>query len=193
MRWPIAVSAIRPISERCGTASHSCGSAISRRPQAATPGCSTAAGADATNHCYGLAFVLLAYAHTRDGRRRGGAPLDRRDLRSDGAALLGRRGATAADEASPDWSVLSPYRGQNANMHACEALLGLRSDRRRATASAEAASATTSRCARPRSRRLVGALPRRLEVDWDYNKDDRLTSFRPGYQPGHLTDGRSCC
>ena len=28
-----------------------------------------------------------------------------------------------ADEAAPDWSALDPYRGQNANMHACEALL----------------------------------------------------------------------
>ena len=27
------------------------------------------------------------------------------------------------DEISPDWQVVSPYRGQNANMHSCEAML----------------------------------------------------------------------
>lgn len=27
------------------------------------------------------------------------------------------------DEISEDWSVVSPYRGQNCNMHACEAMI----------------------------------------------------------------------
>ena len=27
------------------------------------------------------------------------------------------------DEISADWTIVSPYRGQNANMHSCEAML----------------------------------------------------------------------
>src|SRR5262245_30275489 len=79
--------------------------------------------ADATNHCYGLAFVLLAYSHAAmagagEARAWIGETFDLMERRfwSPAAQLY-------ADEATPDWSVLSPYRGQNANMHSCEALL----------------------------------------------------------------------
>ena len=79
---------------------------------------------DGTRHCYGHAFVLLAAA---------------------GAAKAGIDGATAlaaelyemlekrfwekdaqlyVDEiAAGDWSAIASYRGQNANMHMCEAML----------------------------------------------------------------------
>src|SRR5262245_11222498 len=78
---------------------------------------------DATNHCYGLAFVLLAYAHAL---RAGVA--EARDYLSETFALMEERfwsmaAGLYADEASADWSALSTYRGQNANMHSCEALL----------------------------------------------------------------------
>ena len=43
---------------------------------------------------------------------------------ADGAALLGaRQPASTPTRRRADWSALSPYRGQNANMHACEAML----------------------------------------------------------------------
>src|SRR5262249_41781015 len=73
---------------------------------------------DATNHCYGLAFVLLAAAHAvLAGVEEARAHLD------ETFALMERHfwepaAGLYADEASADWSVLSPYRGQNANMHA---------------------------------------------------------------------------
>ncbi len=47
--------------------------------------------ADATNHCYGLAFVLLAYAHASMAGVERGTRVDRRDVRSDGASTSGRR------------------------------------------------------------------------------------------------------
>jgi mannose/cellobiose epimerase-like protein (N-acyl-D-glucosamine 2-epimerase family) len=77
---------------------------------------------DATRHCYGLAFVLLAYAHAamagiEEARPMIGATFDLMEHRFwDGAAGL------YADEASADW-IVSGYRGQNANMHTTEALL----------------------------------------------------------------------
>jgi mannose/cellobiose epimerase-like protein (N-acyl-D-glucosamine 2-epimerase family) len=147
---------------------------------------------DATNHCYGLAFVLLACAHARAA----GVP------GADGAlaetfALLERRfwepaAGLYADEASPDWAVLSPYRGQNANMHACEAMLAAweatRDPRYLDRAELLAHNVTVRQAER------AGGLPwehHRADwsVDWEYNRHDRSNIFRPwGFQPGHLTE-----
>src|SRR5258705_1521601 len=79
--------------------------------------------ADATNHCYGLAFVLLAYAHAslagvEPARAWIGETFDlmERKFWSPASGLY-------ADEGAADWSAVSSYRGQNANMHASEAML----------------------------------------------------------------------
>jgi mannose/cellobiose epimerase-like protein (N-acyl-D-glucosamine 2-epimerase family) len=77
---------------------------------------------DRTNHCYGVAFVLLAYACGH------GAGVPETEAWMDETwELLERRFWDPAAglykyEASPDW-VFSDYRGQNANMHMCEAML----------------------------------------------------------------------
>src|SRR5690606_32055266 len=77
---------------------------------------------DDTNHCYGLAFVALAYAKGIEaGVTEAEAWLD------ETWELMERHfwepaHGLYADEADADWR-LSPYRGQNANMHACEAWL----------------------------------------------------------------------
>src|SRR5690606_11512589 len=77
---------------------------------------------DASNHCYGLAFVALAYAKALEaGFDDAAGWLD------DTWQLMERHfwepaHGLYADEATADWTV-SPYRGQNANMHACEAWL----------------------------------------------------------------------
>lgn len=148
--------------------------------------------ADATNHCYGLAFVLLAYAHAAiagvdEARRWIGETFDLMERRfwSPSAELY-------ADEANADWSVLSPYRGQNANMHSCEALLAAFE----ATGEARylARAATLARNITVRQAALAQGLVWEhyhadWSVDWDYNKDDKSNIFRPwGYQPGHLTE-----
>jgi mannose/cellobiose epimerase-like protein (N-acyl-D-glucosamine 2-epimerase family) len=147
---------------------------------------------DATNHCYGLAFVVLAYAHAllagveaaRAHLEEAVAVLDER-FWEDGAGLY-------ADEANADWSVLAPYRGQNANMHACEAMLAAwdaTGDARYLDRAETLARNVTVRQA---------ALARGLvwehhhadwSVDWEYNRHDRSNIFRPwGHQPGHLAE-----
>ncbi len=147
---------------------------------------------DATNHCYGLAFVLLAFARAvQAGVAEARGHLDAT------FALMERRfwqpaAGLYADEASADWSVLSPYRGQNANMHACEAMLAAweatREPRYLDRASVLAHNVTVRQAA------LAGDLPWEhyhadWSVDWDYNRHDRTNIFRPwGYQPGHLTE-----
>ena len=90
------------------------------------PACSTATTVvDGTNHCYGLAFVVLAYAHgllagieeARGWLSEAWESLETHFWReADGLYV---------DEISADWQTVAPYRGQNANMHACEAAVGL--------------------------------------------------------------------
>lgn len=151
-----------------------------------------ARAADATNHCYGLAFVLLAYAHALQA----GIPEARKWI-DEVFALMEARFWSAdaglyADEASGDWSTLSPYRGQNANMHACEAMLAAfdATGEARFLQRAE----TLARNITVRQAALANGLVwehyrEDWSVDWDYNRNDGSNIFRPwGFQPGHLTE-----
>ena len=148
--------------------------------------------ADGTNHCYGLAFVLLAYSHAvmagvEEARPWIGETFELMDRR-----FWSPEYALYADEASADWSALSPYRGQNANMHACEALLAAfdATGEPRYLQRAE----TVARNITVRQAALAGNMvwehyQSDWSVDWEYNRDDKSNIFRPwGYQPGHLTE-----
>lgn len=147
---------------------------------------------DGTNHCYGLAFVLLAYAHAVMA----GVTAARAWL-AETFTLMETQFWDAhyglyADEASEDWSTLYPYRGQNANMHSCEALLAAFE----ATAephylhrAALIAHNITNRQAQLAGGMIWEHYHADWSVDWDYNKNDKTNIFRPwGYQPGHLTE-----
>jgi len=146
---------------------------------------------DATNHCYGLAFVVLAYAKALE------AGCDEaRGYLSETWDLLETHfwdphHGLYADEATADWQVL-PYRGQNANMHACEALLAAyeaSGEQRYLDRAATLADHMVNRQAA-----LAGGLVwehyrEDWSVDWEYNKGDRSNIFRPwGFQPGHQTE-----
>ena len=147
---------------------------------------------DGTNHCYGLAFVLLAYSHALHA-----GVQEARVWIEETFALMEKRfwepkHGLYADEASADWSVTAPYRGQNANMHACEALIAAYE------ATGEPAyvrrAATLARNITVRQAALSdGLVWEHYHADWtpdpDYNRDDKTNIFRPwGYQPGHLTE-----
>jgi mannose/cellobiose epimerase-like protein (N-acyl-D-glucosamine 2-epimerase family) len=96
-----------------------------------------------------------------------------------------------ADEADADWR-LSPYRGQNANMHACEAWLAAY-EATRDTRYLQRAQLLAANMA-GRQAVLAGGLVwehyhRDWSVDWDYNRGDRSNIFRPwGFQPGHQVE-----
>lgn len=147
---------------------------------------------DATNHCYGLAFVMVAgatalLAGLPQGRETLEAAWDlmERHFWDDGPGLY-------KDEASPDFASLSPYRGQNANMHACEAMLwafeATGEERYLARAALLADHVTRRQAA------LAGGLVWEhyhpdWSVDWDFNRDNPRHLFRPwGFQPGHQTE-----
>ncbi len=146
---------------------------------------------DGTRHCYGQAFVLLAHAHAAEA----GVPGAREGLDATYALMEQRFWEPAhglyADEATPDWQ-LAPYRGQNANMHACEAMLAAHAatgDARYLARALVLAESITQRQAN-RAGGLVWEHYRAdWSPDWDYNRDDRSNIFRPwGFQTGHLTE-----
>ncbi len=146
---------------------------------------------DGTQHCYGLAFVLLANAHALMA----GVDEAREGLAATWALMEQRFWQPAhglyADEATPDWQLL-PYRGQNANMHACEAMLaafdatGETHYLQRATAIAES---VTQRLAKLSGGLIWEHYHADWSVDWEYNKNNHSNIFRPwGFQTGHLTE-----
>ena len=154
---------------------------------------------DGTRHCYGMAFVMLAYARAFEA----GVPEAR--------AWLAEAFGTAerhfwqperglyADEASPDW-VLADYRGQNANMHACEAMISAfraTGEQRYIERAEQLAQGICQRQAALSDRASAPAVEGWVwehyqadwSVDWEYNRHDRTNIFRPwGYQVGHQTE-----
>lgn len=146
---------------------------------------------DRTNHCYGVAFVLLAYAKALEaGIDEAATWLDEiwRLLETrywDAAAGLYR------DEADAAWT-FTPYRGQNANMHLCEAMLAAFD----ATGEArylERAYTLADNMTRRQAARAGGFVWEHYDadwnVDWDYNRDNPRHLFRPwGFQAGHQTE-----
>lgn len=147
---------------------------------------------DGTNHCYGLAFVILAYAKALEA-----GIAEAADHLEETWQLMERHFWSEADglyrdEISADWQTVSPYRGQNANMHSCEAMLAAfeatgqpkyldRAERLAHRVSIDLASQAGDR--------IWEHYDPSWQVDWDYNKDDPKHLFRPwGFQPGHQTE-----
>ncbi|AFV00437.1 AGE family epimerase/isomerase [Simiduia agarivorans] len=147
---------------------------------------------DSTNHCYGLAFVMLAYAtahkqgianayqgigHTWD-------ILEQRFWQADQGLY--------ADEATPDWSVVSDYRGQNANMHCCEALLAAfeaTGEARYLDRAYRLANTVAVELAAKGGGLVWEHFTSALEPDWEFNKEDPKNLYKPwGFQPGHQTE-----
>jgi mannose/cellobiose epimerase-like protein (N-acyl-D-glucosamine 2-epimerase family) len=150
---------------------------------------------DATHHCYGLAFVLLAHAHAAMA----GIDEAREGIASTAALMEQRFWEPAhglyADEATPGWKV-GPYRGQNANMHACEAMLAAHQATHEARYLDRAlvlAESVTQRLAAQSDGPMGPLVWEHYRSDWsvdpDYNRNDKTNIFRPwGFQTGHLTE-----
>jgi mannose/cellobiose epimerase-like protein (N-acyl-D-glucosamine 2-epimerase family) len=146
---------------------------------------------DGTNHCYGLAFVLLAHAHAlMAGIDEARAGLDATFALMEQHFWEPAHGLYA-DEATPDWRV-GPYRGQNANMHSCEAMIAAfdaTRDGRFLQRALTLAESVTGRQAALADGLVWEHYRADWSVDWDYNRDDKTNIFRPwGFQTGHLTE-----
>lgn len=144
---------------------------------------------DATNHCYGHAFVLLAFATSlKAGIQESAEPLvetfnlmERRFWRQDDRLYV--------DEISSDWSIVDPYRGQNANMHTCEAMIAA-FEATGETNYLDRATALAIRVCVDMTQQSDGMIwehyDKKWDPDWQYNLDDPKNLFRPfGYLVGH--------
>jgi len=147
---------------------------------------------DGTNHAYGLAFVLLACSVAL----RAGIAEARQQL-EDVFELMEQhfwdtKFELYRDEISADFSSLSPYRGQNANMHACEALLTafhVTGDSKFLKRARTLAINITRRQTEESDGLIWEHYDEQWRIDWEYNRDNPQHLFRPwGFQPGHQTE-----
>ena len=146
---------------------------------------------DRTYHAYGVAFVLLAYSTALKA-----GITEVRPWMDETWELLEKRYWDAAaglyrDEADEHWN-FSNYRGQNANMHMCEAMLAAyqASDEPRYL---ERALTLADNMTRRQAAKADGLVWEHYDVDWNidwkYNLDNPKHLFRPwGFQPGHQTE-----
>ena len=143
---------------------------------------------DRMRHAYGHAFVLLAHAtaleagieEAESGLREVWDLLETRFY--DPTAGLYR------DEADPDWH-FSPYRGQNANMHLCEAMIAsytATGERRFLDRASQLAHRVTREQAALGGGLIWEHYGPDWQIDWEYNRDHPRDLFRPwGFQVGH--------
>lgn len=141
---------------------------------------------------YGHAFVMLAAASAlRAGLDRAG-PLIGEMWDFVDRFFWDARGGAYADERDPTLQHLSPYRGQNANMHMCEALLAAWE----ATGEArylDRAVGLAGRFAGELAGLSDGLIWEHYTTDWridlEFNRDRPDDLFKPwGFQPGHLME-----
>lgn len=147
---------------------------------------------DDNNHCYGYAFVMLAYSWAiRVGHPKAADYLEETWLTME-KVFWDADNALYKDEFDCSLTKDSGYRGQNANMHTCEALIAAfnaTKDQKflnRALLVADSIVNTQASL-------TDGLIWEHFNTDWsvdlEYNKQDPKNLFRPwGFQPGHQTE-----
>ena len=147
---------------------------------------------DQTNHCYGLAFVILSFSAAHEVGIEGAAKDIDAAFNIMEQRLWDAPIGLYADEATPDWSIVGEYRGQNANMHSCEALIAAfeATGQIKYLDRAYAIARTITVDLANKSDGLIWEhFTKDLEIDWDYNKNDPKNLYRPwGFQPGHQVE-----
>lgn len=145
---------------------------------------------DATVMAYGQAFVLLAYAHAhRIGLCDAQAVHQAFDRMEQ--AFFEPQQRAYADEITPA-GVLIGYRGQNANMHMCEACLSAYESTGQHRY-LERAQLLITRFVFELAAQSQGLVWEHYRQDWsldhDYNRGNRENIFKPwGFQTGHQTE-----
>ncbi len=139
---------------------------------------------------YGQAFVLLAYSHAHAVGLCSTADVALAFDRM-GDAFYRAADQAYADELSAE-GVLSDYRGQNANMHMCEACLAAYASTGEARYLHRAQS-LIERFAFDLAEEADGLVWEHYRsdwsIDWDYNRDKPGDIFKPwGFQSGHQTE-----
>ena len=147
---------------------------------------------DSTNHCYGLAFVLLAYSTAyKAGIREAKNYIEETYDLMEKHFWLDEYGLFA-DEISSDWQSVSNYRGQNSNMHSCEALIAAyeaTDDQKYIDKALIIANKICNELAEQADGLIWEHYDSDWKVDWSFNKDKPDDLFKPwGFQVGHHTE-----
>lgn len=95
-----------------------------------------------------------------------------------------------ADEISADWTKVSSYRGQNANMHMCEAMIAAYEatlDHKYLKRACQLARSVTLKLASQSGGMIWEHYNSNWEIDWNYREtNETAKEFRPeGFIPGH--------
>jgi len=147
---------------------------------------------DGDNQCYGIAFVLMAYARAYEAGMAEAYGYIGETFDFLERYFWEEKHSLYADTLSADLTRLSRYRGQNANMHCCEAMI--------AAFEATGEQKYLGRAIRIARQLTVvltndcdGQIWEHYDENWrhdfDYNKGDPTNKLRPwGYQPGHFTE-----
>ncbi len=148
---------------------------------------------DASNITYGLSFAILAYSMAIKAGFSEAAVWLTELVEMMETRIFDADHGLYADQASDDFAKIASYRGQNANMHACEAMI----------AAFEATGVNwyierAETIAKAIAMRQAGLSPldqvwEHYNSDWsidlDYNKDDHSDGYRPwGFLAGHQTE-----
>lgn len=146
---------------------------------------------DMTQQAYGYAFVLLAYAAAKKAHIIStNTPLIKMYELLEKRFWLPEYGLYA-DEMNVD-GVLSGYRGQNANMHLCEAMIAAY-EATNETMFLDRAFVIAENIVKRQTQDTDGLIWEHYQSnffpDWEYNKNDPKNLYRPwGFQPGHQTE-----
>ena len=145
---------------------------------------------DATNHCYGHAFVLLAYATALKAGIPEAAALLEETFHLMEDRFWRAEDSLYVDEISGDWSVIDPYRGQNANMHTCEAMIAAfeaTGDRKYIDRATLLANRICVDLASQSDGMIWEHYQQDWSIDWECNIDDPKNLFRPfGFLVGQI-------
>jgi len=141
---------------------------------------------------YGHAFVMIAAAFALDAGIEEARPTLNHIWDFMEQNFWDAEHGAYADEYDADMTQLSPYRGQNANMHTCEGCIAAY----KATGEAlylERAEALAHKFTVDLAGQTDGVIWEHYHANWtsdyDYNKDKPNDLFKPwGIQPGHLVE-----
>jgi mannose/cellobiose epimerase-like protein (N-acyl-D-glucosamine 2-epimerase family) len=147
---------------------------------------------DSTNYCYGLAFVLLAYSTAYKAGINEAKHFITETFELMEKQFWSNEYELYSDEKNSDWTQESSYRGQNANMHACEALIAAFEVTNEQKYLDRALAISKSICIR-QAEQADGLIWEHYDsnwlINWSFNKDKPDDLFRPwGFQVGHLTE-----
>ena len=147
---------------------------------------------DDNNHCYGFAFVMLAYSWAIKVGHTEAQDYLEETWQTMESVFWDAENELYKDEFDATLTIDSGYRGQNANMHTCEALIAAYNATKYQKYLDRALQLANS-IVNKQASLTDGLIWEHFKTDWsvdlNYNKDDPKNLFRPwGFQPGHQTE-----